>query len=62
MTTGFLQNNPEHWRERAEDIRVAAISVNDAEAKARMLKIAYGYEVLGRQAEEQQRTRSPVHK
>lgn len=62
MTVGFHPINPEHWHERAEDIRVAAFSLNNAEAKARMLKIAGGYEDLGRQAEEQLRNRSPVHK
>jgi hypothetical protein len=47
MTLAFLLSNPEHWRERAEDIRVAAVAMNDAETKARMLKIANGYEMLG---------------
>jgi hypothetical protein len=52
LTTGFLVTDPEHWRERAESIRVTASSLNDAVAKARMLKIAEGYEVLRRQTEE----------
>ena len=52
LTIGFLVTDPEHWRERAESIRVTASSLNDADAKARMLKIAQGYEVLRRQTEE----------
>ena len=48
---GFV-TDPEHWRERAEDIRVTASSLHDADAKARMLKIAEGYEKLRKQTEE----------
>jgi hypothetical protein len=44
--------DPEHWRERAEDMRLTASSVKDEHAKARMLKIAEGYEALRRQSEE----------
>ena len=62
MTLANLLRNPEHWRERAEDIRVTAVAINDAEAKARMLKIARGYEVMGRQVEERLHNRSPEHK
>ena len=56
LTMDFLVTDPEHWRERAESIRVTANSLNDADAKARMLKIAEGYEVLRRQTEERRRT------
>ena len=44
--------DPEHWRERAESMRLTASSLNDESAKARMLKIAEGYEALWRQTEE----------
>jgi hypothetical protein len=44
--------DPEHWRERAEDMRLTASSLKDADAKARMLRIAEGYEALGRQTEQ----------
>jgi hypothetical protein len=56
LTTGFLVTDPEHWREQAEGIRVTANSLNDAQTKVRMLKIADGYEALRRQTEERRRT------
>jgi hypothetical protein len=52
---GYLVTDPDHWRERAESIRVTANSINDAGTKARMLKIAEGYEALRRQTEERKR-------
>ena len=56
LTVGFLVTDPEHWHEQAEGIRVTASSLRDAEAKARMLKIAEGYEALRRQTEDRRRT------
>jgi hypothetical protein len=52
MTTRYVLHNPEHWRKRAEEIRTAADAMNDPAVKARMLKIADGYQLLARQAEE----------
>jgi hypothetical protein len=51
LTMGFV-TDPEHWRERAEDMRLTASSLKDERAKARMLKIAEGYEALGKQTEQ----------
>ena len=51
LTMGFV-TDPEHWRERAEDMRLTAYSLKDEHAKARMLKIAEGYEKLRRETEE----------
>jgi len=51
LTMGFV-TDPEHWRERAEDIRLTANSLKDEHAKARILKIAEGYEALRRQTEQ----------
>jgi hypothetical protein len=56
LTTEYLVTDPEYWREQAESIRVTASSLHDADAKARMLKIADGYEALRKQAEERRRT------
>ena len=55
LTMGFV-TDPEHWRERAEDIRLTARSLMDEHAKARMLKIAEGYEALRKQTEDRRRT------
>jgi hypothetical protein len=55
LTMGFLVTDPEHWREQAEGIRLTANSLNDAQIKARMLRIAEGYEALRRQTEERRR-------
>ena len=56
LTPDFLVTDPEHWRARAESIRVTASLLNDADAKARMLRIAEGYDVLGKQTEHRRRT------
>jgi hypothetical protein len=53
--TGLLLADPEHWREQAEGIRLTANSLNDAQTRARMLKIAEGYEALRKQTEERRR-------
>ena len=52
MLTMDLMTDPEHWRERAKSILVTAESLDDDDAKARMLRIAKGYEALSRQSEE----------
>jgi hypothetical protein len=44
--------DPDHWRDRAEDMRLTASALTDEHARARMLKIAEGYEALGRQSKE----------
>jgi hypothetical protein len=44
--------DPEHWRVQAEDMRLTASSLKDEHAKARVLRIAEGYEALKRQTEE----------
>jgi hypothetical protein len=43
LTVGYLVTDPHHWRERAESIRVTANSLNDADAKPRMLRFPKGY-------------------
>jgi hypothetical protein len=52
VDTGYLVIDPEHWREQAESIRRTASSLNNEDAKARMLRIAEGYEMLKKQTEE----------
>jgi hypothetical protein len=52
MLTMDFATDPEHWRERAKNIRVTAESLDDHDAKARMLRIAKGYEALSQRSEE----------
>jgi hypothetical protein len=44
-------NDPKHWRERAEQARTVAESLNDPHSKKAMLRIAKDYEELARRAE-----------
>ena len=45
-------HDPRQWRERAEEARVLAEQMADAETKAIMLKIAEDYEKLAQRAEQ----------
>ena len=54
MAASFV-NDPEHWRQRAEEMRRLARDVRDQEAKATMLRIANDYDRLVRRAEERSR-------
>ena len=47
-----LMNDPEHWRDRAEEARRIAEDMADAEAKRMMLGIADGYEKLAARGEQ----------
>lgn len=45
-------NDPTHWRERAEQMRVLAENMNDESSKATMLKLADDYDKLAARAAE----------
>ena len=52
MTSRSLLDEPEHWRERAEEVLSLADQANDPASKATLLDIAAGYERLAQQAEQ----------
>jgi hypothetical protein len=50
MTLAAFQR-PDHWRQRAEEIRAIADSMKDATAQKMLFKIATDYETLAVRAE-----------
>jgi hypothetical protein len=53
-------NDPEHWRERAEQARVKAEHMGDPGAIASMLRVAEKYEGLARRAEARRSPSVPI--
>jgi hypothetical protein len=47
-----LLNEPEHWRQRAEQMITMADGLTDPVAKETMLSVAAGYERLAQRADE----------
>jgi hypothetical protein len=45
-------DDPEHWRQRAEEARVLAEQMSDAASREKMLGIAKDYERLAERAEQ----------
>jgi len=58
MSSHFI-NDPEHWRQRAAEMRILADSIDDPASKATMLRIAKDYDRLAERAE--QRSRGVPH-
>jgi hypothetical protein len=48
-------NDPQHWRDRAEQARAMAVQMTDIDAIAAMLGVAGDYELLAKRAEERLR-------
>ena len=46
---------PEHWRNRAAEVRALADAMSDQELREKLLRIAQDYERLAIRAEERQR-------
>jgi hypothetical protein len=47
-----IANNPDHWRKRAEEMRMLANEIKDTLSKETMLRIADDYERLAKRAKE----------
>jgi molecular chaperone GrpE (heat shock protein) len=45
-------NNPEHWRKRAEEMRLLANQMKDEDSKQAVLRIAAEYDHLAQRAEQ----------
>jgi hypothetical protein len=60
MTAAASFQDPERWRQRAEQIRTLGNEMDDARAREMMLQIAHDYERLAVRAEERlARVRQP---
>ena len=55
MHASDLIHDPNHWRQRAEEMRTIAEDMRDLITRATMLRIAEDYERLARRAEERLR-------
>jgi hypothetical protein len=51
MPVPSLYNDSDHWRERAQQMRLVAHGIADAKARSIMLRIAQDYEKLAERAE-----------
>jgi len=45
-------NDPEHWRDRAKEVRAMAEGMVDPVSKEKMLDVANNYEYLAKRAED----------
>ncbi|MFZ0840061.1 MAG: hypothetical protein WAM77_21555 [Xanthobacteraceae bacterium] len=52
MAAPALLIDPAHYRAQADGLRACATSINDDAVRARMLRIAQGYESLAHDVEE----------
>lgn len=52
MSPVAIVNNPDHWRNRAEEVRLLAEDMKDDVSKQTMLRIADDYERLALRAEQ----------
>ena len=45
------RNDPQHWRDRADEMRSQASETSDPESRTIMLRLANDYELLAKRAE-----------
>jgi hypothetical protein len=50
MADRSFLNDPEHWRDRAEEARTRADQLDDVQSRSAMLRIAQDYELLAQRA------------
>ena len=55
----FRLDNPQHWRERAEEARILAEDMKQPEAKRQMLEIAESYDRIAARTEQSKAMREP---
>ena len=58
MTVSFI-NDPEHWRNRAEEARTLAEQMSDETSRQTMLRIATDYDRLAQRAASRAQGTSP---
>jgi hypothetical protein len=51
--TKKIDQNPEHWHDRADNARKLAMQISDPLSRRKMLEIAEGYESLAHKAAQQ---------
>ena len=56
----LTRNDPQYWRNRAEEVRAIAAQMKDTHNKALMLSIAQDYEKLVKRAEQHAGDTSPT--
>jgi len=54
-------SDPQRWRKRGEKLRTIAAEVADLNLRARLLRIADGYDVLAERAEQRAQTANEGH-
>lgn len=55
-------NDPEHWRNRAEEMRALAAEMNEQETKTIMLRLATDYDKLAERAAQRADGHFPIQK